>query len=410
MAKAQVFHIMAKFGSTDKIQTRSEAGMVDTSNRILTTHVGSLPRPRGLIELFRDKAPGDEREHGIREAITEVVRQQAEIGIDIVNDGEYSKPTTGEIDFSPFVRYWYDRVSGYEVSELPETEWVIGKDRQDFAEYYGSGAATMSDVGTVPFARCVGEISYQGHGLVQRDIANLRSALDGVEVAGAFATAITPAMPAVIPDSHYGSADAAAEALAAAIRTEYAAWIDAGFTLQIDDPALVNVFEHQYSFDWDIKGFRTWAESHIERLNKTIAGLPAQRLRYHMCWGSWVGPHSTDLPLKDVIDLMLKVNASQYLIEGANPQHEHEWEVWQGIELPAGKTVVPGVVTHKTSVLEHPEVVAQRIVRYADAVGRENVIAGTDCGLGGRIDRKLAWAKLKVLVQGAELASERLWR
>jgi 5-methyltetrahydropteroyltriglutamate--homocysteine methyltransferase len=177
----------------------------------------------------------------------------------------------------------------------------------------------------------------------------------------------------------------------------------------LDDPIIVNVYEWQYSMSGDMAAFRKWAESHVELVNHAIAGIPEEKIRYHICWGSWKGPHSTDLPLRNVIDLILKVKASQYSVEAANPQHEHEWKDWREVKLPAGKAVIPGVVSHKTNVLEHPEVIADRIIRYAEAVGRENVIAGTDCGMGGRIHPQVAWAKLRALSAGAAQASKRLW-
>jgi 5-methyltetrahydropteroyltriglutamate--homocysteine methyltransferase len=211
------------------------------------------------------------------------------------------------------------------------------------------------------------------------------------------------------PSEHYRSKDEQAVAVAEAMREEYRAIVDAGLNVQIDDPILVNVYEFRYSVDRDFAGFRKWAESHVELVNHALAGLPEDRIRYHLCWGSWIGPHSADLPLNEVIDLLLEIKASQYSFEAANPQHEHEWKLWNDVALPDGKALIPGVVTHKTTILEHPEVVADRIVRYAHAVGRENVIAGTDCGFGGRIDPQVAWAKLEALAAGAALASGALW-
>ncbi len=193
------------------------------------------------------------------------------------------------------------------------------------------------------------------------------------------------------------------------MRQEYKAITDAGLSVQLDDPIIVNVYEWQYSVSGDLTAFRKWAAAHVEIVNHALEGIPEDRVRYHLCWGSWKGPHSTDLPLRDVIDLVLNVKASQYSVEAANPQHEHEWKVWKDVKLPDGKAVVPGIVTHKTNVLEHREVVADRIIRYADVVGRENVIAGTDCGFGGRMHAQLAWAKLEALALGAALASKQLW-
>jgi 5-methyltetrahydropteroyltriglutamate--homocysteine methyltransferase len=211
------------------------------------------------------------------------------------------------------------------------------------------------------------------------------------------------------PNEYYKTRDEQAAALAEAMREEYRAIVASGLNVQIDDPLLVNVYEMHYSLSGDLAGFRRWAAGHVELLNHALDGIPEDKIRYHLCWGSWVGPHSTDLPLREVIDLLVKINASQYSFEAANPQHEHEWKVWEGGVLPEGRAVIPGVVTHKTNILEHPETVADRIVRYANVVGRENVIAGTDCGLGGRMNPQLAWAKLRALAEGAERANRELW-
>jgi 5-methyltetrahydropteroyltriglutamate--homocysteine methyltransferase len=368
-----------------------------------------LPRPLGLIDLYRNEASEEEIRHGLGPAVAEVVRRQREAGIDIVNDGEYGKPMIGEVDYAAFTRYRYARLTGYEIVEVEENfELIGGRDRRDFHEFYASGAAAISETGRQAIARNVGPISYVGHDAIQRDIENLKASVDGAGVSGAFMAAIAPQEPARV-GAHYATKEDETLALATALREEYRAISDAGLILQIDDARLAAEFEDKYSIDWDLKAFRKWAEQHIERLNHALEGIPPERVRYHLCWGSWKGPHSSDLPLEDVLDLILRVSVSQYVVEAANPQHEHEWEIWRDAKLPDGTVVVPGVVTHKTNVLEHPEVVAQRLMRYADAVGRENVIAGTDCGMGGRIDAKLAWAKLRALGEGAELASSRLW-
>jgi 5-methyltetrahydropteroyltriglutamate--homocysteine methyltransferase len=337
------------------------------------------------------------------------VRRQDGASIDIVNDGEYGKPTIGEIDYAAFTNYRYSRLSGYELFEVEDTFGLMrGRDRQDFKDFYASGAAAVSVSGRTVRARNVGPISYVGHEAIERDIANLKAARGERPSEGAFMAAIAPQEP-FTPGEYYATTEEEVLALAAALREEYRAITDAGLILQIDDARLVGTFEDRFSVEWDLKGFRMWAAHHIERLNHALEGIPAEQVRYHICWGSWKGPHSSDLPLRDVIDLILELNVSQYVVEAANPQHEHEYAVWKDTKVPDGTIIVPGVVTHKTNVLEHPEVVADRIVRYADAVGRENVIAGTDCGMGGRIDATLAWAKLAAVGKGAELASARLW-
>jgi 5-methyltetrahydropteroyltriglutamate--homocysteine methyltransferase len=382
--------------------------MKRSTDRILTTHVGSLPRPRELMELFKRKAPAEELEPALRAAVAEVVRRQAEAGIDIVNDGEFGKPMSSEIDYGAWALYLWDRVEGYELHEVSSGS-LRGKDRDDFAEFYATGAAEVMEGGTFTVGVCVAPLTYSGQAAVERDVDNLKAALEGVPVEAAFVSAVASGMY-FPPGGYYGSAEEEATALAEALREEYKAITDAGFAVQIDDPFLVNKFESEFSVDWDLKGFRKWAERHVEIVNHSLEGIPEEQVRYHVCWGSWKGPHSSDLPLKDVVDLMLKINASQYSVEAANPQHEHEWAVWKDVKLPDGKVLQPGVVTHKTNILEHPELVAQRIVRYAEAVGRENVVPSTDCGMGGRIHPQVAWAKLKALSDGAALASKQLWK
>jgi 5-methyltetrahydropteroyltriglutamate--homocysteine methyltransferase len=320
-----------------------------------------------------------------------------------------------EVDYAAWSTYIHQRLSGFEVRELPAdfsaANSIMGasKDFTDFAEFYQSGESGMGRrMRTLRYPTNVGPIAYTGHELVQRDIRNLKAALAGQQTEDAFLSAAVTGVN-LMPGEYYKSRDELGAAVAEALREEYKAITDAGLNVQLDDPIIVNVYEWQFSKTGDMAAFRKWAEPHVELVNHALAGIPEDQVRYHICWGSWKGPHSSDLPLRDVIDLMLKVKASQYSVEAANPQHEHEWKVWKDVKLPAGKAVIPGVVTHKTNVLEHPEVIADRILRYADAVGRENVIAGTDCGLGGRIHPSVAWAKLRALSAGAALASSRLW-
>jgi 5-methyltetrahydropteroyltriglutamate--homocysteine methyltransferase len=223
-------------------------------------------------------------------------------------------------------------------------------------------------------------------------------------------TAVSPATLQILPNAYYKSREEYSWALAEAIREEYRAIIDAGFILQIDDPALVDIYDWWFSMHDDLAGYRKWAAFQVEAVNHALAGIPEDRVRFHICWGSWHGPHTGDVALKDIADLLVKVNAQGYSVEAGNVRHEHEWKVWQETKLPAGKLLIPGVVSHATNVVEHPELVADRILNYASVVGRENVIAGTDCGLGGRIHPQLAWAKLAALRDGADLASRQLWR
>jgi 5-methyltetrahydropteroyltriglutamate--homocysteine methyltransferase len=383
--------------------------------RIQTTHTGSLPRPPEILEAFADGGPSEELLAG---AVRDVVRRQADTGVDVVGDGEFGKPkdTTNDADHGHGVwaLYVHERLTGF--------EWVDGekaspssKDRSAFPAFYGSGGRRQpaeggraGEVGTTTQVfTCTGPIAYCGQELVARDIAHLKAALDGSDAAGAFLPAVSPgSLPSLIPDRHHRDEDAYRQALASALREEYLAIADAGLTLQIDDPVLVAAWD--FWPDDDLDAYRAVARRDVELLNEALRGIPTERIRYHLCWGSWQGPHRSDLPLADVMDLMLEIRAGAYLVEAANAQHEHEWKLWRDTALPDGATLIPGVVTHKTSVVEHPEVVADRIVRYAELVGPERVMAGTDCGLGGRISSDVAWAKLDALVEGARLASERL--
>jgi 5-methyltetrahydropteroyltriglutamate--homocysteine methyltransferase len=392
-----------------------------SDGRILTTHVGSLPRPNDLIELYRDNAPETKLLSRLRSAITEVVRQQAQSGIDIVNDGEFSKAMRRATDFGAWWSYVYDRMAGFEVKQEQagkgRAAWTFGsKERKEFATFYaedggmGSAGAAGSSSSRMFGLTCTGPIKYTGHKIVADDIANLKSALGGVGVEEAFVTAVSPATMQILPNEYYKSPEDYTWALAEAIREEYKAIVDAGFILQIDDPALVDIWDWWFSLKGDLAGYRKWAEFQVEAVNHALQGIPEDRVRFHICWGSWHGPHSGDVPLKDVADLLIKVKAQAYSVEAGNVRHEHEWKVWRDTKLPEGKLLMPGVVSHATNLIEHPELVADRIIRFAQIVGRENVVAGTDCGLGGRVHSQLAWAKLAMLAEGARLATKELWR
>jgi 5-methyltetrahydropteroyltriglutamate--homocysteine methyltransferase len=379
--------------------------MKRSEQRILTSHAGSLPRPPDLLEMNQAKQAGrsyDEqaRTARIRTAVPEVVRRQAEARVDIVNDGEYSKTN--------FLNYVRDRLGGFEPSGAQEFTGAMAdrRDRMAFAEFYQdelSGRFGGSRVQLV----CTGPISYTGKDLLQADIDTFSAALEGVNVEEAFLPALATMRVGV--NQYYPTEEEFLKALADAMRVEYKAIVDAGFVLQLDDPGLPAQWD-AYIPAISLDEYRKVAAQRIELLNYALEGIPEDRVRYHICWGSWHGPHSTDLPLADIVDLMLQVRAQCYSIEAANVRHEHEWKIWQDVKLPEGKMLMPGVVSHATNVLEHPELVADRIVRYAGLVGRENVIAGTDCGLGGRLHPQIAWAKLNMLADGAELATKQLWR
>jgi 5-methyltetrahydropteroyltriglutamate--homocysteine methyltransferase len=390
--------------------------------RILTTHVGSLPRPDDLMALYASNASDDKLQPRLRAAVGDIVRQQAESGIEIVNDGEYGKAMRSSMDFGAWWSYVYPRLEGFELREEEAKKgraaWTFGsKERKDFAEFYAAeasaaaSAARQSGSSTAQLygLTCTGPVKYVGHAAIKRDIENLAAGVGAAHVEETFMTAVSPATLQILPNAFYKSAEDYTIALAEAIHEEYKAIVDAGFILQIDDPALVDIYDWWYSMDDDLVGYRKWAAFQVEAVNHALHGLPEDRVRFHICWGSWHGPHKGDVPLRDVVDLLLQVKAQGYAVEAGNARHEHEWKVWKDTKLPEGKVLLPGVVSHATNVLEHPELVADRIVRFAQVVGRENVIASTDCGLGGRVHPQIAWAKLAALSEGAKLASRQLW-
>jgi 5-methyltetrahydropteroyltriglutamate--homocysteine methyltransferase len=396
-----------------------------SDGRILTTHAGSLPRPTELIELYRENAPRDSLQPRLRAAIGDVVRQQRDAGVDVVNDGEFGKATRASVDYGAWWSYVYERMEGFEVREGRTYGETFGptnsRDRAVFREFYETGAPmaggstggsqTATAGSRLAQLACTGPVKYTGRAMIERDIENLKACLGSAPIEEGFMSAVSPATLQILPNEHYKTQEEYTWALAEAIREEYRAITDAGFILQIDDPALVDLYDWWYSAQEDLAGFRKWAEFQVEAVNHALEGIPEDHVRFHICWGSWHGPHSTDVPLKDVADLLIRVKAQAYSVEAGNVRHEHEWKVWRDVvKLPEGKILIPGVVSHATNVLEHPELVADRLVRYAEVVGRENVIAGTDCGLGGRIHPQLVWAKLRSLVEGAAMASRELWR
>jgi len=388
-------------------------------NRILTTHVGSLIRPPELLELLRARQTGrsfnqEAYEHCLRTSVREVVRRQVEAGIDLPSDGEFGK----NISWS---QYALERLSGFERRPVPREQnpFNRGADRARFAEFYAeldaAGGPPATAGAGASLAVCVGPIAYTGQSEVRRDIDNFKAALAAAGVEEGFLPVAAPA--SVIPDrrnEYYASDDECLQAIAGAMRSEYRAIIDAGLLLQLDDARLAVSYDRMVP-PASLEDYRRWVARHVEVLNAALEGIPEERVRYHVCWGSWPGPHTTDVPLSEIVDLILRVRAGAYLIEAANPRHEHEWRVWEGVRLPAGKTLVPGVISHATNVVEHPELVAERIVRFARLLGRENVMAGTDCGFAQgpfhrRVHPSIMWAKLEALAAGAALASQKLFR
>jgi 5-methyltetrahydropteroyltriglutamate--homocysteine methyltransferase len=382
-------------------------------DRILTTHVGSLIRPQPLQEFLRAKQAGkpfdlQAYDHCLTRSVADVVRRQAEAGIDVISDGEFGK----SISWSQYV---LERLSGFERRAVKPggNPFQRGADRERFAEFYAELDA-HEEVATRTDSVCVGPINYTGQAELQRDIENFKAALKGVNVEETFLPVAAPA--SVIPDrknEYYKSDEECLFAIGAAMRTEYKMIVDAGFLLQLDDARAAVTYDRMVP-PAAFADYRKWVDMHMEVLNHAIEGLPPERIRYHVCWGSWPGPHTTDVPLKEIVDLILKVKVGAYVIEGANPRHEHEWKVWKDVKLPDGKVLIPGVISHATNVVEHPELVAERIGRYAGLVGRENVLAGTDCGFAQgpfyrRVHPSIMWAKLEALAQGARLASKELW-
>ena len=387
--------------------------MQRSTERILTTHVGSLIRPPALQEFLRRRQAGEGYDHlahahCLTQSVAEIVRAQAAAGIDVVSDGEFGK----SISWS---QYALERLTGFERRRVAPggNPFQRGADRERFAEFYAEldareGVATTTD------AVCVGPIAYAGEAELARDIDNLKAGLAQTKVTEAFLPVAAPA--SVIPDrknEYYKTDEDCLRAIADAMRTEYRMIVDAGFLLQLDDARAAVTYDRMVP-PASFADYRDWVALHVEVLNHAIEGLPQERIRYHVCWGSWPGPHTTDVALRDIVDLILKVRVGAYVIEGANPRHEHEWKVWQVVKLPPGRVLIPGVISHATNIVEHPELIAERIVRLARLVGRENLIAGTDCGFAQgpfhrRVHPSIMWAKLEALAAGARLASKTLW-
>jgi 5-methyltetrahydropteroyltriglutamate--homocysteine methyltransferase len=386
--------------------------MQRSTDRILTTHVGALQRPQELSKAMTERGEwASDVLPELRAAVAEVVARQEQAGIDVVDDGEFGKTL-----WMWYVRDRMDGIEGREWSQDAEP-LLKGRDRDQFPGFYAWADANASIFGymedTYFFSSIVtepvvtGPLRYKPEA-VQRDIANLKDALRDNPALEAFMPVVAPASIEVgLGNEYYATHDELMRALADTIRQEYKAIIDAGFILQVDDAWVPAAWDRSPEFNLD--SYRRYAQDSIEVLNHALDGLPEDRIRYHLCWGSWHGPHANDIPLAAIADIMLQVKAGAYLIEAANSRHEHEYHLWEDIKLPDGKILIPGVVTHSTNLIEHPELVAERITRYTDRLGPENVIAGADCGFGSRIHPELGWAKLTALAEGAALASARIW-
>ncbi len=381
--------------------------MLPTPDRILTTHVGSLPRPRQVVDLLLAEDRGDEHDPRLfddvlQQGVDEVIRLQEDTGLDVVSDGEMSK-----ISYATYIRH---RLTGFD----GDSERPTPQDLDDFPRFRDQ----LVNEGHSPTYRrpvCTGPIGVKDCTLLARDIGRLKRAMAGSRAPAAFMTAVSPGTIGVFhPNQYYRSHEAYMHAVGGAMRAEYEEIVRAGFILQIDSPDLA-MGRHSRFKHLDDAQFLRCAEIHVDALNDALANIPADRMRMHVCWGNYEGPHTHDIPLSSILPILLRAKPAALLVEGANPRHEHEWEIWTRHRLPDDKVLVPGVIDTSTNYVEHPELVAQRLTRYANVVGRDRLIAGTDCGMGtfagfGPVHPEIAWAKLRSLSAGAELASSRLWK
>ena len=405
-------------------------------SRIRTTHTGSLVRPSAVTDFLAAMERGESVDEGayqqaLADAVADVVRRQVDAGIDVINDGEMGKST--------WITYLYERVTGIEPRLVPldgsGTLLPPSRDRQAFPEFYeahdadyaremknrvrladdtsGEGLPVGDGEALGKVWACTGPITYDPTALKQ-DITRLEAAVRSVGATDVFLPVVAPASVYWLRNEYYATEEEFVFAVADALHEEYKGIVDAGFLLQVDDAVLLHEYDSILSLGGSTDDYRRWAKLRVDALNHALAGIPEDRVRYHVCFGSWHGPHAFDPPLADVIDLVLEVNARYYLFEQANARHEHEWRLWENVALPEGKVLVPGVVTHHTNVVEHPELVAERLVRLAELVGRESVMGGTDCGFAQgafvqRVHPTIQWAKLEALAQGAHLATKRLF-
>lgn len=372
--------------------------MKRSTDRILTTHAGSMIRPPEVLALTPTT---DEltRTATLRSAVAEVVRKQAEVGVDVVTDGEFGKES--------WFTYIMSRLDGYEVRSVPKPEigWM-GRDELNYPDFFAT-QGMMGSRGTRQHV-CVRPIRYIGKAVMQRDVDNFKAALQNVRVEGAFLPVVAPTSISVDHrNEFYASEEEYLAAVAEALHEEYRTITDAGLIVQLDDAILTHWYDR---FQAEGRDYRKWVAQSVEVINHALRGIPEDQVRYHVCWGSWASPHTSDVPLREIVDLILKINAQGFSIEAANPRHEWEWTVWQDVKLPDGKILIPGVISHAISHVEHPELIAQRLRRFAELVGRENVIASSDCGFaqGAGLQRQvpsIVWAKLASLAEGARLAS-----
>jgi 5-methyltetrahydropteroyltriglutamate--homocysteine methyltransferase len=383
--------------------------MKHSVDKILTTHAGSLPRPEDWLAMMMAHEKGSTLDAGAyaqrnRQAVSDIVKKQIELGIDVVDDGEQGKPS--------FLTYINERLGGFEPGGPRGSPWAGSREVKAFPEYYeamarggGGPAASVKMV-------CRSPITYKGGTALKNDLENFKAALTGADAAEAFVPAISPAnVEEWQKNEYYKSEEEYLYAIADAMHVEYKAIVDAGFLLQIDDPRFATYYAMS---EVTLEECRNWAERRVEALNHALKGIPEDRIRYHTCYSINMGPRTHDIELKDIVDVMLKIKAGAYSFETANPRHEHEWRIWETAKLADGKIIIPGVISHTTVLVEHPQLIADWIVRFAKVVGRENVIAGSDCGFATfasskEIHPSIVWAKLGALSEGARIATKELW-
>src|SRR5215203_1667187 len=382
--------------------------MKHSTERILTTHVGSLPRPPDLLQMVRAKARGEpvnEQKLGsrVKEAVAEVVRKQVDVGLDVIDDGEFGKPS--------FVTYIRDRLGGLEPHGVRPNAWLSSREAITFPEYYKQQESASPRTKQVQMA-CTSPLTYKGQAALKAELDTLKSALQGINnIADVFVPCISPAnIEDWNENQYYSTNDEYLMAIADAMNVEYSMIVEAGFLVQVDDPRLVSYYLMDPAMS--VEDIRKWAGKRVETLNHALRGIPTEKIRYHTCYSINMGPRVHDLEVKHIIDILMQVRAGAFSFEASNPRHEHEWAVWKDAKIPKGTILIPGVITNSSVLVEHPELVAQRIMRFADFMGRENVIAGTDCGFASfagsdEVHASIVWAKMEALVKGAEIASRK---
>jgi 5-methyltetrahydropteroyltriglutamate--homocysteine methyltransferase len=380
-----------------------------SSDRILTTHAGSLPRPPDLLEMIRAKARGETVDETrlaarIEEAVNEIVQKQVATGLDVIDDGEFGKPS--------FVTYVRDRLGGLEPHGMRPNAWLSSREAISFPDYYKEQESASPRTRQVQMA-CTSPLTYQGQAALKAELDTLKSALKSVNPTDVFVPCISPAnIEDWNENRYYPTNDDYLTAIADAMNVEYKTIVDAGFLVQVDDPRLVSYYLMDPKMSVD--DIRAWANKRVDALNHALRGIPTEKIRYHTCYSINFGPRVHDLEVKHIIDILMRIRAGAFSFEASNPRHEHEWEVWKETKLPKDTILIPGVITNSSVLVEHPELVAQRLIRFADFVGRENVIAGTDCGFASfagsdEVHASIVWAKMDAMVKGAEIASKKLW-